>query len=73
MLSTSEIAEHDHRSSVVYFRVDDIRAAQSELADRGVPFEDEPHLVARMPDHELWMTFFRDSDDNVHALISGAR
>jgi catechol 2,3-dioxygenase-like lactoylglutathione lyase family enzyme len=60
MLSTAETAEHDHRSSLVYFGVDGIRAARSALAERGVPFEDEPHLVARMPDHELWMTFFRD-------------
>ena len=42
----------------------------AELIGRGVPFDDEPHLIARMPDHELWMTFFRDPDRNVHALMS---
>jgi catechol 2,3-dioxygenase-like lactoylglutathione lyase family enzyme len=70
MLSKPESPEFDHRSSIVYFRVDDIDAARSELIDRGVPFDDEPHLIARMPDHELWMTFFRDPDHNVHALMS---
>jgi len=70
MLSKAESPEFDHPSSIVYFRVDDIDAARSELIGRGVPFDDEPHLIARMPDHELWMTFFRDPDHNVHALMS---
>lgn len=70
MLSVAESPEFDHPSSIVYFRVDDIHAARAELADRGVPFEDGPHLIAEMPDHDLWMTFFRDPDRNMHALMS---
>ena len=73
MLSKPESAEHDHPSSIVYFRVDDIHAARAELVERGVTFEDEPHLIARMPDRELWMTFFRDPDGNVHGLMSEVR
>jgi len=23
-------------------------------------FESEPHLVVKMPDHDLWMAFLRD-------------
>ena len=57
-------------SSIIYFRVDDIQAARAELSGRGVPFDDEPHLIAEMPDHELWMTFFRDPDRNLHALMA---
>ena len=60
MLTKPESSELDHPSSIIYFRVEDIDTARTELADRGVPFDDEPHLIARMPDHELWMTFFRD-------------
>jgi methylmalonyl-CoA/ethylmalonyl-CoA epimerase len=59
-----------HPSSTVYFRVGDIGAARAELVERGATFEDEPHLIARMPDHELWMTFFRDPDRNLHGLMS---
>lgn len=73
MLSPPESAELDHRSSVLYFRVDDIHAARAELVKRGVPFDDEPHMIARMPDHELWMTFFRDPDGNLHGLMSEVR
>lgn len=73
MLSSPETAELDHPSSVLYFRVDDIHDARAELLERGVPFDDEPHLIARMPDHELWMTFFRDPDGNLHGLMSEVR
>jgi methylmalonyl-CoA/ethylmalonyl-CoA epimerase len=73
MLAKPEADEFDHPSSTLYFRVDDIAAARADLVDRGVAFVDEPHLIARMPDHELWMTFFRDPDDNLHALMAEVR
>jgi methylmalonyl-CoA/ethylmalonyl-CoA epimerase len=73
MLSVPERGEHDHPSSVVYFRVDDLGAAYEELRARGVPFDDEPHLIARLPDHDLWMAFFRDPDRNLHGLMSEVR
>jgi methylmalonyl-CoA/ethylmalonyl-CoA epimerase len=73
MLSRPEREELDHPASILYYRVADIRAAHGALAGRGVAFEDEPHLVARMPDHELWMTFFRDSEGNLLALMSEVR
>ena len=73
MLSVAESPEFDHPSSTLYFRVDDIHAARAELSGRGVPFDDEPHLIAKMPDHELWMTFFRDPDRNLHGLMSEVR
>ena len=73
MLSPPSEAEFDHPSSVLYFRVDDIREAHAELARRGVAFRDQPHLVAKLPDHELWMTFFQDSEGNTLALMSEIR
>lgn len=73
MLTTPESADFDHPSSTLYFRVAHIHAARAELVERGVPFDDEPHLIARMPDHELWMTFFRDPDRNLHGLMSEVR
>ena len=73
MLANPESGEFDHPSSTLYFRVDDIAAARAVLVERGVQFEDEPHLIARMPDHELWMTFFRDPDRNLHGLMSEVR
>jgi catechol 2,3-dioxygenase-like lactoylglutathione lyase family enzyme len=73
MLAVPEKPELDHPSSTLYFRVEDIHAARGELTGRGVPFDDEPHLIAKMPDHDLWMTFFRDPDGNLLGLMSEVR
>ncbi len=70
MLDVPEKAEFDHPSSIIYFAVPDINAAHRQLRDSAVHFEDEPHVIARMPDHDLWMTFFRDSENNLLALMS---
>jgi methylmalonyl-CoA/ethylmalonyl-CoA epimerase len=73
MLSTAEKPEFDHPASILYFRVPDIQAAYETLVARGVRFEGKPHLVARMPDHELWLTFLRDLDNNLFALMDEVR
>src|ERR1700688_3962691 len=70
MLSRPEKPELDHPSSILYFAVPDIQAAYGRLKESGVHFEDEPHLIARMPAHDLWMTAFRDSEANLLALMS---
>jgi methylmalonyl-CoA/ethylmalonyl-CoA epimerase len=69
MLGVPERPEFDHPASVLYYRVPDIAASYNALTSRGVAFLDQPHLIAKMPTHELWMTFFRDSEDNVLALM----
>jgi len=70
MLSRPEKPEFDHPSSILYFAVPDIQAAHRRMKECGARFEDEPHLLARMPDHDLWMTFFRDSENNLLGLMS---
>jgi len=70
MIDRPEKPEFEHPSSILYFAVPDIQAAHAQLKQSGVRFEDEPHVIARMPDHDLWMTFFRDSEDNLMALMS---
>ncbi len=73
MLAPADKPELDHPSSILYLRVDDIERVHATLLDRGVRFEDEPHLVARMPDHELWLCFFHDSENNLLALMCEKR
>lgn len=60
-------------SSVIYYRVSDLQTAFATLSKRGVQFEAKPHLIAKMPDHDLWMAFFRDPDKNLLALMSEVR
>jgi len=38
-----------------------------------VTVEAKPHLIAKMPDHDLWMAFFRDPDRNAFALMAEVR
>ena len=60
-------------SSVIYYKVGNIEAAFATLSERGVDFERPPHLIAKMPDHDLWMAFLRDPDNNLIALMSEVR
>ena len=69
MLSTAESPGFDHPGSVIYYRVNDIAATYESLKKRGVEFIDQPHLIAKMEDHDLWMVFFRDTEGNTLALM----
>jgi len=73
MLDAPAKAESENRSSVIYYKVPDLHSAFASLSARGVLFESKPHLIAKLPDHELWMAFFRDPDGNLLALMSEVR
>lgn len=70
MLSLPEKPEFDHPSSILYFKVDNIQQAAHTLSDRGVQFEEQPMFVANMGSYDLWMAFFRDSENNLLAMMS---
>jgi methylmalonyl-CoA/ethylmalonyl-CoA epimerase len=72
MLNRAEKPELDHPGSILYFSVPDIHGAYGKLKEGGVRFVDEPHVVAKMPTHDLWMTVFHDSEENLLALMSEA-
>jgi len=73
MLSRPEKTTSEKFGVSLYFKVANIVSTRNMLAERGVTFEAEPHLVARMSDHELWMAFFRDPDRNLLALMCEKR
>ena len=68
MLALPVSPAFDHPASILYYDVADIVAAHRTLAGRGVRFEREPHVVARLASSELWMAEFRDSEGNALAL-----
>jgi len=72
MLGPAE-PEFDHQGSVLYFAVDDIKTAHTALAASGVTFRSEPHMIAKLPDREVWLADFLDSEGNVLALMSEPR
>jgi predicted enzyme related to lactoylglutathione lyase len=73
MISKPEKPEFDRPGSILYFKVRDIDVAHSDLVAKGVEFTDAPHLIAKLPDHELWMAFFKDSEGNTLALMHEKR
>jgi len=72
MLSPAE-PEFDHQGSVIYFAVQDIKATHAALIAAGATFRSEPHLIAKLPDREVWLADFLDSEGNVLALMSEPR
>jgi len=70
MLTTLQGNQKDHHTSVIYYKVDDIDNATSTLKEKGVVFEREPQLAAKMPDHELWIGFLRDPDQNLVGIMA---
>jgi methylmalonyl-CoA/ethylmalonyl-CoA epimerase len=70
MLGPAETPQFDHPSSILYFRVPDLKAAFQRLVESGVKIFAPPRLIAPMPTYDLWMAAFHDSEGNIHQLMS---
>jgi methylmalonyl-CoA/ethylmalonyl-CoA epimerase len=73
MLSTPQGAGEVGKNSILHFKVTDLAAAHAAIVARGAKSECEPRLVAKMPDHELWLSAVRDPDGNIIELMSEVR
>jgi methylmalonyl-CoA/ethylmalonyl-CoA epimerase len=73
MLGLAEPQSAEPTGTVIYFRVPDIDRAFEILQERGAVFEQKPHLIAKLPDHDLWMAFLRDPDKNLVGIMSEVR
>ena len=73
MLSPPENgAKVEPGQGAIYFRVADLALAVIELKAKGIDVFSEPHLLAPMPDHDLWMAFVRDPDGHLIGLMMEA-
>lgn len=73
MLTTPQGAGTVGKNSILYFKVADIAAAHAAIVARGAEAVSQPRLIAKMPDHELWMAAVRDPEGNVVELMSEVR
>jgi methylmalonyl-CoA/ethylmalonyl-CoA epimerase len=73
MLTTGETTDLQRMSSMVYYFVGDIEAVWRDLSSRGVAFPEEPHLIAKMPDHDLWLAAFTDTEGNMLGIMEERR
>ena len=69
MLTTAEQPQHDHPGSILYYFVSDIDAVYRDLAAKGVKFTEEPHVIAQLSDHDLWLTAFDDTEGNTLGIM----
>lgn len=72
MIGVTDKAE-PRGGTILYFTVEDIHAVYAALEQRGVELIQAPHLVAKMPDHDLWMAFLKDPDGNAIGMMSEVR
>ena len=73
LMLSSDNAGHDNLSSMLYYLVTDIEGTQRDLEGKGVAFVEKPHVIAKMPDHELWLSAFHDSEGNILGLMEEKR
>ncbi len=73
MLSTPQGSGNAGANSILYFKVSDIATAHAVMVKNGAVSERPPHLITRMPDHELWIGFLRDPDGNLVGLMEEKR
>ena len=73
MLDVPEDAAFQGHSSVLYYKVPDMQQTYQELMGKGVVFLKDPHLIAKMSDHDLWMAFFQDPEGNLLGLMCEVR
>lgn len=73
MLTTPQGHGEPGKNSILYFKVDDLAATHAAIVARGAKNERDPQLTAKMPDHELWIGFIRDPDENLIGLMSEVR
>ncbi|NRB24596.1 VOC family protein [Shewanella sp.] len=70
MLTILQGKVKNHKTSVIYYKVNDIHASTERLKDKGVEFEREPQMAAKIEDHDLWFGFLGDPDNNVIGLMA---
>lgn len=73
MLTTPQGAGAAGQNSILYFKVSDIVPTHAAIVARGAKSERDPQLAAKMPDHELWISFLRDPEGNLIGLMEEKR
>ena len=72
MLTTPEKPE-PRGGTILYYKVADIHATCTAIKARGAALLEEPHLIARMPDHDLWMASLQDPAGNILGIMCEVR
>jgi methylmalonyl-CoA/ethylmalonyl-CoA epimerase len=55
--------------TILYLKSVDLDGDYARLADAGVPSVQAPQMIAKMPDHDLWLAIVSDPDGNPVGLM----
>jgi catechol 2,3-dioxygenase-like lactoylglutathione lyase family enzyme len=53
----------------VYFKTPDLDRQFAIFKERKVTIHQEPHVIAKMPDHDLWLMWIKDSEGNLLGIM----
>ncbi|MBB5057016.1 methylmalonyl-CoA/ethylmalonyl-CoA epimerase [Granulicella aggregans] len=56
--------------TILYLKSDDLKGDYARLTDAGSPSVQAPQMIAKMPDHDLWLAIVSDPDGNPVGLMS---
>ncbi len=73
MLSTPQGAGEIGKNSILYFKTNHIESFFEHCIQKGAKEERKPQLAAKMPDHELWIGFLKDPDNNLVGIMEEKR
>ena len=72
-LDAAKGSGHADSNSFIYFRTPDIDALLADANSKNVSIHQEPQIIARMPDHDLWLMWIKDSEDNLLGIMEERR
>jgi len=61
------------QNSILYLQVEDVETLYNSLMESGVSGERAPQMTATLQDHELWIGFIRDPENNLLGLVEEKR
>jgi len=57
------------KNSMIYFRTGNVERAHSAFQERGVTIHQSPHIIASLPDRDVWLMWIRDSEQNLLGVM----
>jgi catechol 2,3-dioxygenase-like lactoylglutathione lyase family enzyme len=68
-LASGAGSEHSTGSGSIYFRTSDMTGLLATLRAKEAVIHQEPQVIARMPDHDLWLMWVKDPDGNLLGVM----
>lgn len=64
-----EGAAHKPGGPSIYFRTPDIDRQLAVMKERKAAIHQEPHIIAKLPGHDLWLMWIKDSEGNLLGIM----